>query len=66
MITPVRLGQTDKLRRTRSKGRNSAVQSSQLSWMGQYKKCVQYDFKFTTVYGALQTVYFNTFWYLFV
>ena len=26
-----------------------AVQSSQLSWTGQYKKCVQYDFKFTPV-----------------
>ena len=34
----------------RHKGRNSAVQSSLLSWAGQYKKCVQYNFKFTPVY----------------
>ena len=30
-------------------GRNSSVKFSQLSWPGQYKKCVQYDFKFTPV-----------------
>ena len=40
-----------KLRETRLKGRNSAVKSSQLSWAGQYKMCVQYDFKFTSVYS---------------
>ena len=38
-----------KLRGTQHKGRNSAVKSSQLSWAGQYKKFVQYDFKFTSV-----------------
>ena len=32
-----------KLRGTQRKGRYSAVKSSQLSWAGQYKKCVQYD-----------------------
>ena len=42
-----------KLRRTRRKGRNSAVKSSQLSWAGQNKKCVEYDFKFTSVYSEL-------------
>ena len=31
------------LRGTRYKGRNSAVQSRQLSWTVQYKKCVQYN-----------------------
>ena len=36
-----------KLRGPRRKGRNSAVKSSQPSWAGQYKKCVQYDVKFT-------------------
>ena len=36
----------DKHRETRHKGRNSAVKSSQLNWAGQYKKWVQYDFKF--------------------
>ena len=41
-----------KLRGTPHKGRNSAVKSSQLSWAGQHKKCVQYDFKFTSVYSA--------------
>ena len=40
-----------KLRGTRHKGRNSAVQSRHLSWAGQCKKCVQYDFKFTPVYS---------------
>ena len=36
-----------KLRETRRKDRYSAVKSSQLcwvSWTGQYKKCVQYDY----------------------
>ena len=42
-----------KLWGTLHKGRNSAVQSSQLSLAGQYKKCVQYDFKFTPVYCDL-------------
>ena len=39
-----------KLRRLRHKSSNikqSAVQSSQFSWAGQYKKSVQYEFKFT-------------------
>ena len=36
------------LREKRPKSRNSALKTSQLSWAGQYKKCVQYDFKFTT------------------
>ena len=39
-----------KLRGTQRKGRYSAVMSSQLSWTGQYKNCVQYDFKFTSEY----------------
>ena len=34
----------------RHKGRISAVQSRQSKWTGQYKKCVQYDFKFTSIY----------------
>ena len=38
-----------KLKGTWFKGRNSTVKSSKLSWTGQYKKCVQYDFKFTSV-----------------
>ena len=41
------------LRDTQYKGRNSAVKSSQLSWTGQYKMGVQYDFKFTPVYSGL-------------
>ena len=40
-----------KLRRTRHKGRNGAVKSIQVRLAGQYKKCVQYGFKFTPVYG---------------
>ena len=36
-------------------GQNSALQSSQLSWSGQYQKCVQYDIKFTPVYS--DTIY---------
>ena len=39
-------------KRTRHKGRNSAVQSNQSSWAGQYKKCAQYDLKFTPVYSV--------------
>ena len=35
------------------KGQNSAVKSSQLSWAGQYKKWVQYDFKFTLEYSEI-------------
>ena len=30
---------------------NCAVQFSQISWIGQYKKCVQYYFKCTSVYS---------------
>ena len=41
-----------KLRRTRYKGRNSTVHSIQLTWTGQYKKCVQYDFRFTSIYST--------------
>ena len=37
----------NELKGTRHQGRNSTVRSSQLSWAGLYKKCVQYDFKFT-------------------
>ena len=37
---------------TLHKGRNSVVKSSQLSWGEQYKKCVQYDFKFTSDYSG--------------
>ena len=37
-----------KLSVTRRKGRNSTVKSCQLSWAGQYKKCIQYNFKFTS------------------
>ena len=40
-----------KLRGTRLKGRNSAVQSSQLSWAGQYKKCV-----YSTISSLLQSI----------
>ena len=40
-----------KPKETQSKGRYSAVISSQLSWAGQYKKCVQYNFKFTPEYS---------------
>ena len=45
--------QESKLRGTpRRKGRYSAVKSSLLSWAEQYKKCVQYDFKFTSEYAV--------------
>ena len=40
-----------KLRGTQRKSRYNVVKSSQLSWAGQYKKCVQYDFKFTSEYS---------------
>ena len=43
--TPVWLVQT------RRQSQNSAVQSIQLGWTKQYKKCVQYDFKFTSIYS---------------
>ena len=39
-----------KLRGLRHKGRISAAQSSYSKWTGQYKKCVQYDLKFTSIY----------------
>ena len=39
-----------KLRGTRQKGRKIAVKSSQLGWEEQYRKCVQYNIKFTPVY----------------
>ena len=41
-----------KLRGTWLKGQNSLVKSSKLSWAGQYKKYVQYNFKFTSVYSV--------------
>ena len=41
-----------KFRGTRRKGRYSAEKSSQLYWTGQYKKCVQYVIKFTSVYSV--------------
>ena len=41
-----------KLGPTQYKGRNSAVKSSLLSWAGQYTKCVQYDFNFTSEYSV--------------
>ena len=40
-------------RRSAGSGRYSAVKSSQLSWAGRYRKCVQYDFKFTTKYSGM-------------
>ena len=43
------------LRKIWHKGLISAVKSSQLSWAGQYKKCVQYDFKFTLEYSAVKS-----------
>ena len=43
--------QESKLSVARRKGRYSAVKSSQHSWAGQYKKCVQYDFLFTSEYS---------------
>ena len=48
-----------KLRGTQRKGRYSAVKSSQLSWAGQYKKCLQYNFKFTSDYSETLTFNFN-------
>ena len=47
------LYQQCKLIVTQRKGRTSAIQSSQLSWAGQYKKCVQYDFQFSSKYSAV-------------
>ena len=44
-----------KLNVRQRKGRYSAVKSSQLSWAGQYKKCVQYDFPFTSEYNDMCT-----------
>ena len=53
---PVGSYKQSKLKITRLKGRYSAVLSSQLSWAWeQYKKCVQYDFKFTSVYSEKNT-----------
>ena len=43
-----------KLKRTRQKGRNSAVQCIHLSGTGQDKKCVQYNYKFTTLHDEIQ------------
>ena len=45
-----------KLRGAQHKGRHSVVKSSQLSWAGQYKKCVQYDFKLLqSTYATINT-----------
>ena len=33
-----------------------AVKSSQLIWTGQYKKCVQYNFKFPPVYSDTESI----------
>ena len=41
-----------KLRGTRRKGQNCALKSSQLCRTGQNKRCVLYDFKFTSVYSG--------------
>ena len=46
----------DKLRGLRHKGRISAAQSSQSRWTGQYKKCVQYDFKFTSIHSDIDNI----------
>ena len=40
-----------KLRGLQHKGWISAVQSSQSRWTGLYKKCVQYNFKITSIYS---------------
>ena len=40
-----------KLRGTQRKGRNRAVKSGQSKQCVQYKKCVQYDFRFTSEYS---------------
>ena len=48
------LYQESKLSVTQRKGRYGAVKSSQLSWTGQYKKCVQYYFQFTLEYVQCQ------------
>ena len=45
---------TGKLRGTRRKGRK--VKSSQLNRTGQYKKCLQYDFKLTQVYSNRHSI----------
>ena len=49
-----------KQRGTPHKGRNSAVKFNQLSWAGQYNKCAQYDFKFTSVYSDILDFFSNT------
>ena len=43
--------QQSKISVAQRKGQYSAVQSSQLSWAGQYKKCVWYNFQFTLEYS---------------
>ena len=42
-----------KLRGTRHKCRNSAINPASLVGQDSTKKCVQYEFKFTQVYGAV-------------
>ena len=42
-----------KPRSTLPKGRHSAAESSQLRRAGQYKRYVQYNFKFTSVYSDI-------------
>ena len=45
--------QQSKLSVTQHQSRYSMVKSSQFSWAGQYKKCVQYDFQFTSEHSAM-------------
>ena len=55
--------QESKLSVTQRKGRYSLVKSSQLSWAGQYKKCVQtvqYDFQFTLEYSEQRWIATST------
>ena len=47
-----------KLRGLQCKCRYGAVKSSQLSCAGQYKKCVQYDFKFTSECSVFEAEYY--------
>ena len=50
--------QQSKLSVPQRKGRNRAVKSSQLCWAGQYKKCVKYDFQFSSEYSGVLCLYF--------
>ena len=48
-----------KLRGIRHKDRISAVQSSQSRGTEQCKKCVQYDFKFTSIYNRKEFLHYK-------